>query len=74
MTVVTCHCVLKWSLVKTGKVYLEAYICSPGPLVNMMDMKEHEFNNLHMQLWEIKFMASITALKQGLEKYFVLQN
>jgi len=40
----------------------------------MMDMKEREFNNLQIQVWEIKFMSQITALRQGLEKYFVLQN
>lgn len=40
----------------------------------MMDAKEYEFNDLHMQFLEMKFMASITALRQGLEKYFVLQN
>lgn len=73
MTVI-CQCVPKWSPVKSGKVLLEACICSAGSLVNTMDKKEHEFNNLHMQLWEIKFMVSITALRHGLEKYFLLQN
>lgn len=29
---------------------------------------------INMQLWEIKFMVSITALGRGLEKYLFLQN
>lgn len=44
MTVI-CQCVPRGQSVKSGKILLENYICSPGSFVNMMDMKEHEFNN-----------------------------
>lgn len=52
MMTVICQCVPKQSSLKSGKALLETYICSPGSFVNTMGMKEHEFNNLHMQLWE----------------------